>query len=89
MVTGGAGKLGGFVVTRLISRGHSVTVFDRSCSAALDATIVTGDVLDLMAVLKAAEGVDANYSSGRNTRQWYLPGSANIQYQHVCSIQHT
>lgn len=65
LVTGGAGFIGSHVVDDLLAAGHRVTVFDNfssgvreNLSAAPDLEIITGDVLDRDAVVKAARGKD-------------------------------
>ena len=65
VVTGGAGKLGRWVVRELISgtdggAAHEVTVFDRSpCPVGESARYLPGDITDLGHVVGALAGVDA------------------------------
>lgn len=58
LVTGGAGKLGRWVVRELKSHQHHITTFDRTMVDDADAAL-TGDIEDLDAVLAAAERQDA------------------------------
>jgi UDP-glucose 4-epimerase len=66
LVTGGAGFIGSHIVEDLVSAGHRVTVFDNFtsglrenlASVAGDVEIVTGDILDRDAIVKAARGKD-------------------------------
>jgi nucleoside-diphosphate-sugar epimerase len=59
VVTGGAGKLGRWVVRDLISGRHSVTVFDKVDSAEEADRILIGDIEDLSEVSAAFDGTDA------------------------------
>jgi dihydroflavonol-4-reductase len=63
LVTGGAGFIGGYVVTALVSEGARVRAFDRSPPAAgtLPDTVefVRGDILDADAVRRAVDKCDA------------------------------
>lgn len=60
LVTGGTGYLGRAVVQALAKRGHTPVVFARHASAGdLPGVAVTGDVRDLAALTRAAEGCDA------------------------------
>ncbi len=62
LVTGGGGFLGQAIVRRLIERGDSVSVLNRSAYPALEALGVTchrGDIADRAAVFRAAHGCDA------------------------------
>lgn len=67
LITGATGKTGTHATTALLERGHHVRalvhrVDDRSDRlAAAGAEIVTGDLLDLEAVSRAAKGIDAVY----------------------------
>jgi dTDP-L-rhamnose 4-epimerase len=66
LVTGGAGFIGGHVLSQLISRGHEVRVFDslrvdvhHGNPPTLPAELVVGDVRDPEALDRALRGVDA------------------------------
>ncbi len=58
LVTGGAGKLGRWVVRELKSHRHHVTTFDRAAVEDADVALI-GDIEDLPAVMAAAEQQDA------------------------------
>jgi nucleoside-diphosphate-sugar epimerase len=57
-VTGGAGKLGGYVVRELVRGGHRVTVFDLKPTAEPRVRHVLGDMLDLPSLEDAMDGAD-------------------------------
>lgn len=60
VVTGGAGKLGQWVVQELIATQHSVLVFDRTRGAAIDGVrYLLGDIEDLGQIVGALAGADA------------------------------
>ena len=64
LVTGGAGFIGSHSVEALLAEGHSVRVLDNLSSGYLEnvpseAELLKGDVNDLAAVMKAAQGCDA------------------------------
>ena len=60
LVTGGRGLLGAAVVGELVSRGHVVTVFQRTAAGHGDhVREVLGDITDRADVARAAAGVDA------------------------------
>jgi nucleoside-diphosphate-sugar epimerase len=59
VVTGGAGKLGRWVVRDLTSAQHSVTVFDKMRSTETADRILAGDIENLSEVSKAFDGADA------------------------------
>lgn len=59
LVTGGAGKLGQWVVRDLKAHGHRVTVFDMRPAGGGADREVTGDIEDLEAVVSAVAGADA------------------------------
>jgi UDP-glucose 4-epimerase len=67
LVTGGTGFLGAALVTRLVSLGHKVTVFDnnwRGNTGRLgdildDIDFIEGDIRDIDAVTRACKGVDS------------------------------
>jgi nucleoside-diphosphate-sugar epimerase len=59
VVTGGAGKLGRWVVRDLTSAHHSVTVFDKVCSTETADRILAGDIENLSEVSQAVDGADA------------------------------
>ena len=59
VVTGGAGKLGRWVVRDLTSAQHAVTIFDKVRSAEAADRILTGDIENLSEVSEAFDGADA------------------------------
>lgn len=66
LVTGGAGFIGSHLVDDMLAAGHRVTVFDNFSSGTrdnlagvrADVEIVTGDIRDRSAIVKAAHGKD-------------------------------
>ncbi len=64
LVTGGAGFIGSHISRELLTRGHSVRVFDNFSSGkrenlqGLDVEIVEGDLRDADAVAQAVKGMD-------------------------------
>jgi nucleoside-diphosphate-sugar epimerase len=66
VVTGGAGKLGKWVVAELLAHSHQVTVFDRvrtPDNAA--ARYIVGDIVDLGQVLRCFGGGGCRHSPRR------------------------
>ncbi|WP_436535464.1 NmrA family NAD(P)-binding protein [Actinoplanes sp. HUAS TT8] len=67
LITGAAGKTGGYAAKTLLNQGHHVRALVRRADerserlAAVGAEIVVADLLDLDAVVKAADGIDAVY----------------------------
>ncbi|HEX4246485.1 MAG TPA: NAD(P)H-binding protein, partial [Pseudonocardia sp.] len=67
LITGATGKTGAQATTTLLERGHHVRALAHKIDsrserlAEAGAEIVTGDLLDLDAVTRAAKGVDAVY----------------------------
>jgi UDP-glucose 4-epimerase len=63
LVTGGSGFLGSHVSDALTKAGHEVSIFDLRVSPYLTGNqeMILGDITDLDAVTKAAEGCDAIY----------------------------
>jgi len=59
LVTGGAGKLGQWVVRELKAHQHHVTVFDRRAAEGPADRVIVGDIEDLEAVMAAASGAEA------------------------------
>jgi nucleoside-diphosphate-sugar epimerase len=59
VVTGGAGKLGSWLVRDLMSALHSVTVFDRVRGTETADRILIGDIENLTQVSEALDGADA------------------------------
>lgn len=60
VVTGGAGKLGRWVVAELAAHGHAVTVFDQTRAAVPEAArVLSGDICDLGHTIGAVAGADA------------------------------
>jgi nucleoside-diphosphate-sugar epimerase len=72
LVTGGAGFIGGHVTARLLAEGGRVRVLDNFSTGSLanlptgaaDLDVIRGDIRDLPAVEKAAEGVTAIFHQG-------------------------
>ena len=67
LITGAAGKTGGYAARTLLSQGHHVRALVRRADersdrlAAAGAEIVVADLLNLDAVARAAQGIDAAY----------------------------
>ena len=59
LVTGGAGKIGGYVLRELLGAGHEVSDFGRSAPLIEGVTFVRGDITDLDRVREACRGFDA------------------------------
>jgi len=59
LVTGGTGFVGGRLVARLLQEGEQVRVLARSRVEVSSIELITGDVRDLAAVVRAARGCDA------------------------------
>src|SRR4029453_15843789 len=60
LVTGGTGYLGRAVVQAFAAKGHHAVVFARSASASgLPGSAIVGDVRDVEALARAAQGCDA------------------------------
>lgn len=73
LVTGGGGFLGGAIVRLLRDRGDVVRSFSRGAYPALDALgveQVRGDLVDPMAVAKAAEGCDVVIHAAAKAGVW-------------------
>lgn len=81
LVTGGGGFLGGVIVRMLREQGDQVVSISRSSYPELDrlgVEQVQGDLADLQAVLKAAEGCDSIYHVAAKAGIW---GSYDSFYQ--------
>ncbi len=63
LITGGAGFVGSVLVSKLVSQGVSVRVFDRLSDpdAPSEVQFISGDICDEQAVLQASDGVDTIY----------------------------
>ncbi len=59
LVTGGAGKIGGYVLRELLGAGHEVSDFGRSAPLIEGVPFVRGDITDLERVREACRGFDA------------------------------
>jgi farnesol dehydrogenase len=71
LVTGGTGYLGRAIVRALAARGHELVVFARSASrSGLPGTLVDGDVRDLAAFERAAQGCDVVSHSAALVTIW-------------------
>jgi nucleoside-diphosphate-sugar epimerase len=73
LVTGGGGFLGQALCRGLVSRGHTVTSFNRGHYPVLDGLGVrqiSGDLADRDAVLAAAEGVAAVFHNAAKAGAW-------------------
>ncbi len=75
LVTGGAGFIGSAVVRKLLARGREVRCMvepgaDRQNLAGLDVELVTGDVRDRTAAMRAMEGCDVLYHLAALYRIW-------------------
>jgi len=99
LVTGGGGFLGKAIVTLLLEQGHAVCSFSRHLYPQLTELGVeqfVGDLNDLAAVIKVADGCDAIYHVAAKAGVWgsyddfYQPnvvGTKNIiQACHRCEI---
>ena len=58
LVTGGSGKIGGFVVTELQKGNHEVRVFDVKEPSDAGVDLVKGSITEPVEIERAAEGVD-------------------------------
>lgn len=79
-VTGGSGFLGGHLVTRLVSEGHTVSALARTAEAAArvgerGATPVEGDLHDAPSLAEHVRGSDVVVHAAADTRQWGRPGA--------------
>jgi nucleoside-diphosphate-sugar epimerase len=70
LVTGGTGYLGRNIVAALQRRGHEPTVFARHRADVGGAPVVTGDVRDRDAVLRAVRGMDAVCHTAALVSMW-------------------
>jgi nucleoside-diphosphate-sugar epimerase len=96
LVTGGTGFLGAYIIKALVERGHSVRAIRRNVntpffipSSVFDSVEwVSGDVLDIMALNEAMQGVEsvihaaAKVSFHKKDRRWMyqtnVEGTANV-----------
>lgn len=96
LVTGGTGFLGAYIIKNLIERGHTIRAIRRSTKLPffIDAAIlskvewVEGDVLDVVALSEAMQGIDAVIHSAavvsfakHNRKEMYnvnIEGTANV-----------
>ena len=58
LILGGNGFLGSHVTDAIVSKGHSVRVFDKSVSERGNIEFVSADFSDKMALLEALSGID-------------------------------
>lgn len=73
LVTGGGGFVGGYVIERLLARGHAVSSFGRSPQPALAAQgveVIQGDLGDAAVVRAACVGVDAVFHVAAKAGVW-------------------
>jgi len=63
VIMGGSGFIGSHTADKLSDQGYQVTIFDKDLSSWLrkDQTIVTGDILDRVAVLEVLKGASIVY----------------------------
>ena len=59
LVTGGAGKIGGYVLRELLAAGHDLTDFGRSAPLVDGVPYIKGDITDLTQIREACRGYDA------------------------------
>jgi nucleoside-diphosphate-sugar epimerase len=59
LVTGGAGKIGGYVLRELLAAGHDLTDFGRSTPLVAGVPYIKGDITDLTQIREACRGYDA------------------------------
>jgi UDP-glucose 4-epimerase len=59
LVTGGSGRLGGYVLRELIQAGHQVASFGRHAPRVPDAEFIEGDILEPDGLAKACHGCDS------------------------------
>jgi farnesol dehydrogenase len=71
LITGGTGYLGAAIVRAVHARGHEPVVFARHASmASLPGRLVDGDVRDVSAIRRAADGADAVIHSAALVSIW-------------------
>jgi nucleoside-diphosphate-sugar epimerase len=59
LVTGGSGRLGGYVLRELVRNGHQVASLGRHAPQVPDAAFIPGDILDPEGMASACRGQDA------------------------------
>ena len=59
LVTGGSGKIGGYVLRELLSAGHTLSNFSRTAPLVEDVRHIHGDITDLEQMQDACRGQDA------------------------------
>ena len=73
LVTGGGGFLGGAICSQLLARGDEVVAYQRSVAPELErlgAEVIQGSIVDLEALTKATQGVDAVIHTAAKAGQW-------------------
>lgn len=73
LVTGGGGFLGGAICRQLLTRGDEVVAYQRSSDIKLEklgAKIIQGSIVDLEALTKATQGMDAVIHTAAKAGQW-------------------
>jgi farnesol dehydrogenase len=91
LVTGVTGFVGGRIAERLAAAGHRVRGFVRDPGRwqgrPADAELVTGDVTDRHAVVRAAEGCDAIMHAAALVKMW-LPDRGEMDRVNVEGLEH-
>ena len=75
LVTGGSGFIGTNLVTDLINRGHSVTIYDKQQSETYPDLSIVGDIRDREKLTRSMDGIDVVYHLAAEHRDDVQPAS--------------